>query len=61
MSDPATRSPSTSGDLPIIEACLELIRWFVPLLNRLPRQHKYGLADRLINNLYHLMEELVQA
>jgi hypothetical protein len=61
MSNPALRSPSTSGDLPIIEACLDLIRWFVPLLNRLPRQHKYGLADRLINNLYHLMEELVQA
>ena len=54
-------SAKTSGELPIIEASLDLIRWFVPLLNRLPRQHKFGLGDRLIANLYHLMEELVRA
>ncbi len=36
-------APTTSGELPIIEASLDLIRWFVPLLNRLPRQHKYGV------------------
>ena len=45
----ASSSPSRSaGELPIIEACLDLIRWFVPLLNRLPRQHKFALGDRLI-------------
>ena len=50
-----------SGDLPIIEACLDLIRWFIPLLNRLPRQHKFGIGDRLAGHLYHLLEQLVQA
>jgi hypothetical protein len=50
-----------SGELPIIEASLDLIRWFVPLLQRLPRQHKFGLGDRLIANLYHLLEQLVHA
>ncbi len=54
-------APATSGELPIIEASLDLIRWFVPLLNRLPRQHKYGLGERLVANLYHLLEQLVQA
>jgi hypothetical protein len=39
-------APSSSGELPIIEASLDLIRWFVPLLNRLPRQHKFGLGER---------------
>jgi len=52
---------SPSGELPIIEASLDLIRWFVPLLQRLPRQHKFGLGDRLIANLYHLLEQLVHA
>ena len=31
-------TPSTA-ELPIQEATLELIRWFIPLLHRLPRLH----------------------
>lgn len=56
-----TTPPASAGDLPIIEACLDLIRWFIPLLNRLPRHHKFGLGDRLIGNLYHLLDQLVHA
>lgn len=56
-----TTPAAPAGDLPIIEACLDLIHWFIPLLHRLPRQHKFGLADRLIGNLYHLLEQLVHA
>ena len=62
MSIPSDANPPTSsGELPIIEACLDLIRWFVPLLQRLPRQHRFGLGDRLISHLYHLLEQLVLA
>jgi hypothetical protein len=63
MSSLAEESPApiTSGELPNIETSLDLIRWFVPLLNRLPRQHKFGLGERLVANLYHLLEQLVQA
>jgi hypothetical protein len=60
-SEPSPISPASSSELPIIEACLDLIRWFVPLLQRLPRQHRFGLGDRLISHLYHLLEQLVQA
>jgi hypothetical protein len=49
------------GELPIIEACLDLIRWYIPLLHRLPCQHKFGLGDRLIANLYQLMDQLIHA
>jgi len=62
MSIPSDPSPAhSSGELPIIEACLDLIRWFVPLLQRLPRQHRFGLGDRLISHLYHMLEQLVLA
>ena len=62
MSISPDANPATSnGELPIIEACLDLIRWFVPLLQRLPRQHRFGLGDRLIGHLYHLLEQLVLA
>jgi len=32
------------AELPIIEATLDLIRWFIPLLNRLPRSDMFALA-----------------
>ena len=49
------------GELPIIQATIDLIRWFVPLLNRLPRDHRFGLGDRLVSGLYDLLEGLVTA
>ena len=60
MSTP-TNQATASGGLPIIEACLDLIRWYIPSLNRLPRQNKFGLGDRLIANLYNLLDQLVYA
>jgi hypothetical protein len=59
-SAPSTSSSSTA-DLPIQEATLELIRWFIPILHRLPRLHRYGLGDRLVANLYELLEQLALA
>jgi hypothetical protein len=49
------------AELPILEATLELIRWFIPILHCLPRQQRFGLGDRLIANLYELMEQLALA
>jgi hypothetical protein len=59
-SDPPSPTPTTA-ELPILEATLALIRWFIPILHRLPRQHRFGLGDRLIASLYELMEQLALA
>jgi hypothetical protein len=40
---------------------MDLIQWFVPLLNRLPRDHRFGLGDRLVQGLYDLLEGMVAA
>jgi hypothetical protein len=56
----ASSTPNTA-ELPILEACLDLIRWYVPLLQCLPRQHRFGLGDRLVSALYDLVEALVAA
>jgi hypothetical protein len=53
-------SPSTA-ELPIQEAALDLVRWFIPVLHRLPRLHRHGLGDRLISNLYEVVEQLALA
>lgn len=35
--------------------------WYVPLLNKLPRDHKFNLGDRIVSGLYTLLEELLAA
>ena len=51
----------TSHDLPIVQKTYDLIKWYVPILNRLPRHHKFHLGDRAIASLYDLLEGLIQA
>jgi hypothetical protein len=49
------------AELPIIQKTYDLIKWYVPILNRLPRQHKFTLGDRMSNGLYDLLESLIAA
>lgn len=48
-------------ELPIIQKTYDLILWYVPHLNRLPRDHKFMLGNRLIERLYELLEGLIEA
>ena len=48
------------SELPIIQKCYDLIKWYVPILNRLPRNHKFLLGDRIIS-LYDLLDNLIKA
>ncbi|NEP16474.1 MAG: diversity-generating retroelement protein Avd [Leptolyngbya sp. SIO4C1] len=48
-------------ELPIIQKTYDLIKWYVPILNRLPRDHRFTLGDRMITGLYTLLEDLIQA
>jgi hypothetical protein len=41
-----------STDLPIIQKTYDLIKWYVPILHRLPRDYRFTLADRMITGLY---------
>ena len=48
-------------ELPIIQKTYDLIKWYVPILQRLPRDYRFTLGDRMITGLYSLLEELIQA
>ena len=50
-----------SDDLPIIQKTYDLIKWYVPILHRLPRDYRFTLGDRMIAELYGLLEALIQA
>ncbi|MBD2303025.1 diversity-generating retroelement protein Avd [Nostoc sp. FACHB-190] len=49
------------NELPIIQKTYDFIKWYIPILNRLPRNHRFLLGERIINNLYDFLEKLIQA
>jgi len=48
-------------ELPVIQKTYDLIKWYVPLLNKLPRDHKFVLGDRIQGTLHRILEDLIKA
>ncbi len=48
-------------ELVVIQLTYDLVKWYVPIINRLPRDHRFALGDRLVSGLYDLLEGLVRA
>ncbi|MBD2341256.1 diversity-generating retroelement protein Avd [Calothrix sp. FACHB-156] len=48
-------------ELSVIQKTYDCIKWYVPILERLPKIHKFTLGDRIINQLYDLLEGLIKA
>ncbi|MEN8445323.1 MAG: diversity-generating retroelement protein Avd [Cyanobacteria bacterium J06555_13] len=48
-------------ELPIIQKSYDLIKWYVPIIQRLPRDYRFTLGDRMMTGLYSLLEGLIQA
>jgi len=46
-------------ELPIIQKTYDLIKWYVPVLNRLPRTHRFQIGNRMVDGLYELLESLI--
>lgn len=55
------KTENIQPELPIIQRTYDLIKWYIPLLNKLPRAHKFMLGDRIQNILYSLLEGLIKA
>ncbi len=54
-------SKKATLSLSVIQKAYDLILWYVPILQRLPRDHRYTLGDRMIESLYEMLEELITA
>ena len=48
-------------DLPIIQRTYDLILWYVPRINKFPRDWKFTLGDRIQATLYGLLDGLIIA
>lgn len=47
--------------LPIVQKTYDLIKLYVPILNRLPRDHKFLLGNRIITELYDVFDSSIVA
>ncbi len=52
---------ASMSDLPILQKLYDLIIWFIPILNGLPKSHKFNLGNRIITSLYDLLDGLITA
>lgn len=54
--------PLTKPEVPVaVERCHELLRWFLPIVDRLPRSRRYGLGSLIEARLLGVLEQLVSA
>lgn len=49
------------NDLSVVQKTYDLIKWWIPILNRLPKNHKFTLSERIVKGLYELLEDLIRA
>lgn len=45
----------------VITKTHDLIEWFMPAISKFPRNQRYTLGERLENNLFDVLELLIQA
>ncbi|MDX2041923.1 MAG: diversity-generating retroelement protein Avd [Acidobacteriota bacterium] len=48
-------------ELSVIQKSYDLILWYVPVVNRLPRDFKFTLGERIVTGLYEMQEQLIVA
>jgi hypothetical protein len=54
-------SAKIEAELPIIQRVYDLILWYVPRINKFPRDHKFVLGDQMQRTLYGILNGLIRA
>ena len=49
-----------TDELLVIQKLYDYLVWISPLINRLPRDKKFTIGDRLLNRLYDVLEDLIK-
>jgi hypothetical protein len=57
----ASPKQDSMQELSIIQKTHDFIKWYIPILNRLPRNHRFHLGPRIINRIYELLEGLIES
>lgn len=58
----SSKGRKPGGDpVPAVSLCMDLLAWMIPLLHKLPRDHRFTLGDRLETRMLDLLEDLLRA
>lgn len=49
------------GELPVMVKAYDMAMYIIPVVEKMPRKHKFTLGDRIVNHLYDILEKLVDA
>jgi hypothetical protein len=49
------------NELPVIQKTYDLIKWYIPIINKLPKNQRFALGDKITNLLYTLLEDMIIA
>ena len=52
---------SAPAELSAITKAYDLVQWYVPIIGRFPRSHRFVLGERMETTLYGILEMLVRA
>lgn len=48
-------------ELMVIQKLYDYLVWISPIINRLPRDRKFTIGNRVLNRLYDVLEDLIKA
>ena len=48
-------------DLKVVTKIYDFILWTIPQVVKFPRSHRFVLGEKIENNLYDLLEEIIEA
>ena len=60
MSEPG-RASHAATTAQAVQDCHELLRWFIPQLDKFPRQRRFTLGERIERGLLEVLEGLIDA
>lgn len=58
---PITQTIVAMSELSVIQKTYDLLKWYIPILNRLPKNFRFSLGSRMSDTLYGLLENLLRA
>lgn len=50
-----------NDELPVMVRAYDMAMHIIPLVEKMPRTHKFTLGDRIVDHVYEILEQLVDA
>jgi hypothetical protein len=49
------------SEIPAVTKLYDIILWLIPQIEKFPRDYKFTLGDRILNNIFDSLEAVIEA